>query len=101
MFQPVNVVVTGMDVRFVQQSMEQRHGCVYPVNDQFTKRAAQTGQGRGAVTLAQLVSSDLHGEDKVRCAVCCDQAEEIPDRTGQMARVTDTRSPFSHWDSTM
>ena len=42
------------------------------------------GQGRGAVTLAQLVSSDLHGEDKVRCAVCCDQAEEIPDRTGQM-----------------
>jgi hypothetical protein len=45
----VDRVVAGLDRGFVEQRVEQRHGRVDAVDDQFAQRAAQAGQRLGPV----------------------------------------------------
>mmetsp|Transcript_23272 Transcript_23272/g.40173 ORF Transcript_23272/g.40173 Transcript_23272/m.40173 type:complete len:588 (-) Transcript_23272:1110-2873(-) len=49
-FQPMDVVIAGMDVFFSKKRMEQWHGCVDPVDDQFAKGPVQARKCLGTVT---------------------------------------------------
>lgn len=41
-FKPVNVIVTGLHRRIIEQLEEQRQGCINPVDDQFAQSPAQS-----------------------------------------------------------